>query len=121
MLIQLIKIYICKGRIAVKVQLLLLVTEDKQVYEFLPLLIVVLHLDGQHLSVFRFRFCLDIEHQFLHAFKRPVCIMINSDAEIVTKQKEELVIVKVMIVEIIRYYITMTAKFKCTPEPSLLC
>ena len=96
MLVQQVEINICKGRIAVKVQLFLLVAEDEEFQELLFHSIKVLHLDGQHLSVLRFRFCLDIEHQFLHAFKRPFRIMIYSNAEIVSKEEEEFVIVEII-------------------------
>ena len=96
MLIQLFIIYIRKGWIAVKVQFLLMVAEDEEFQEFLSLFIVILHLNFQHLSVLWFRFCLDIEHQFLHAFKRPFRIMIYSNAEIVSKEKEEFVIVEII-------------------------
>jgi hypothetical protein len=39
--------------------------------------------------------------------------MIYSDTEIVSKEEKEFVIVEIIIVEIIRYDITATAKLKC--------
>ena len=42
--------------------------------------------------------------------------MINSNTEIVSKEKKEFVIIEIIIVEIISYDITATAKFKCVQE-----